>query len=70
MGCKIQGNNGDNIYILMLRAINFVLPTFNDSPLSRKNDLTEAIEVSKYIVMIMKNENWLQKKKKRSYLCH
>ena len=57
----IQENGGDNAFILMMRAIDAVLPIYSDSPLSRKNDLSEAKGVSKHILMIMKNENWLQK---------
>lgn len=58
---EIQKGYGDYDFPTIMRIINSVLIIKGDSPMSRKNDLAEAREVSKHIVMIMRNENWLQK---------
>ncbi len=67
---EILSGCGDNDFPTIMRIIDSVLILTGDANLSRKNDVTEAMEIAKHIVTIMKNENWLQKDRWFSRLTH
>lgn len=52
----------DNGFVVMLKYMDDVLPFYDDT-LSRKNDLQEAVEVSRHITQIMRYEYTSKKKR-------